>query len=265
MSKQTLMNSFINTLYRWLRPVADPLHMAAGLHHYGWYLRDWRQYRRLPQAEALTWANSYPQLHDKTAVSTIDPHYYYVNAWAMRKVIANQPAYHVDVASQVLFANLLAAVLPVLFVDYRPLHVSLSGLSSVGGSILALPFADNSVASLSCLHVAEHIGLGRYGDRLDPLGSQKAARELARVLAPGGNLYFALPVGQPRLQFNAHRIHDPQTIVTYFADLELVEFCGVNDNGRFAEAINPASLAQSQYACGFFWFRKTAAPHHSKG
>lgn len=259
------MNHFINTVYRWLRPVADPLHMVAGLRHYGWYLRDWRQYSRLPQAEPLVWANSYPQLHDKTAVSTIDPHYFYVNAWAMRRVTANQPPYHVDVASQVLFANLLAAVVPVLFVDYRPLHVSLSGLSSVGGSILALPFADNSLASLSCLHVAEHIGLGRYGDPLDPLGSQKAARELARVLAPGGNLYFALPVGQPRLQFNAHRIHDPQTICAYVADLELVEFCGVDDNGRFIEAINPAALAPSRYACGLFWFRKTAAPRHSKG
>lgn len=254
-----------NWLYRWLRPVFDPLHTLNGLRGYRWFWRDWRAYRRLPQAEPLRLGDAYPQLHDKTAVSTFDPHYFYVNAWAMRRVTANQPARHVDVASQVLFANLLAAVVPVLFVDYRPLHVSLSGLTSLGGSILALPFADNSLASLSCLHVAEHIGLGRYGDPLDPLGTQKAARELARVLAPGGNLYFALPVGRPRLQFNAHRIHDPQTICTYFADLELVEFCGVDDHGRFAEAINPAALAHSSYACGLFWFRKAAAPPHSQG
>lgn len=91
----------------------------------------------------------------------------------MRRVTANKPPYHVDVASQVLFANLLAATRPVLFVDYRPLHVALSGLHSLGGSILALPFADNSVGSLSCLHVAEHIGLGRYGDPLDPEGTKR--------------------------------------------------------------------------------------------
>lgn len=254
----------LSWLYKWLRPVFDPIYMANGLRSYRWFWRDWRSYGRLPQAEPLRAAEAYPQLHDKTAVSTIDPHYFYVNAWAMRRVTADKPPYHVDVASQVIFANLLAAVLPVLFVDYRPLHVSLSGLASLGGSILALPFANNSVASLSCLHVAEHIGLGRYGDPLDPLGSQKAARELARVLAPGGNLYFALPVGQPRLQFNAHRIHDPQTICAYFADLKLVEFCGVDDDGRFAEKIEPARLAQSAYACGLFWFKKPSQPIHQQ-
>ena len=43
------------------------------------------------------------------------------------------------------------------------------------------PFGDRSVPSLSCLHVVEHVGLGRYGDPLDPQGSIKAMRELQRV------------------------------------------------------------------------------------
>lgn len=250
------MKRLFTLLYRWLRPVLDPVHVVNGLRGYLWFGRDWRAYRRLPQAEPLRLAEAYPQLHDRTAVSPFDPHYFYVNAWAMRRITAAKPAGHVDVASQVMFANLLAAVLPVLFVDYRPLHAALSGLTSLSGSILALPFAANSVTSLSCLHVAEHIGLGRYGDPLDPLGSQHAAAELARVLAPGGNLYFALPVGRPRVQFNAHRIHDPHTICAYFAGLDLVEFCGVDDHGRFQENIDPAVLANSRYACGLFWFRK---------
>lgn len=254
------MNRSFKWLYGLLRPVADPLKMSQGLRSYLWFIRDWRAYKQLPLAEPLRLTDAYPQLHDRTAVSPFDPHYFYVNAWAMRRITAAKPAGHVDVASQVMFANLLAAVLPVLFVDYRPLHAALSGLTSLSGSILALPLAANSVSSLSCLHVAEHIGLGRYGDPLDPQGSRRAAAELARVLAPGGNLYFALPVGRPRVQFNAHRIHDPRTICAYFAGLDLVEFCGVDDHGRYAEGLDPASLAQSQYACGLFWFRKPAAP-----
>ncbi len=250
------MNRSLTWLYGLLRPVADPLKIGQGLRNYLWFIRDWRAYKQLPQAEPLRLTDAYPQLHDRTAVSPFDPHYFYVNAWAMRRITATKPAGHVDVASQVMLANLLAAVLPVLFVDYRPLHAALSGLTSLSGSILALPFAANSVTSLSCLHVAEHIGLGRYGDPLDPLGSRHAAAELARVLAPGGNLYFALPVGRPRVQFNAHRIHDPHTICAYFAGLDLVEFCGVDDHGRFQENIDPAVLANSRYACGLFWFRK---------
>ena len=40
----------------------------------------------------------------------------------------------------------------------------------------------------------EHIGLGRYGDPIDPQGTEKAATELQRVLAPGGDLYLSLPI-----------------------------------------------------------------------
>src|SRR2546430_15650029 len=80
------------------------------------------------------------------------------------------------------------------------------------------PFGDLELSSVSCLHVAEHIGLGRYGDAIDPLGTRKAIGELARVLAVDGRLYFALPVGRPRGVFNAHRIHDPTTISRWFGE-----------------------------------------------
>jgi SAM-dependent methyltransferase len=122
---------------------------------------------------------------------------------------------------------------------------------------LGLPFASNSVASLSCLHIIEHVGLGRYGDPLNPDGSKIALQELARVLAPGGNLFLATPVGQPRLCFNAHRIHAAETIRDILSALELVEFSGIHDDGRYVESIDLATFRNSLYACGLFWFRKT--------
>jgi len=47
------------------------------------------------------------------------------------------------------------------------------------------------------MNVVEHVGLGRYGEPLDPEGDIKAMRELRRVLAPGGSLLFVVPVGRP--------------------------------------------------------------------
>ena len=108
----------------------------------------------------------------------------------------------------------------------------------------------------SCLHVAEHIGLGRYGDQLDPKGTFSTAVELERVLAPGGNLYFALPIGIPRVCFNAHRIHAAETICAYFSGLTLMEFSGVHDDGRFVERVTLEEFRSSEYACGLFWFSK---------
>jgi len=76
------------------------------------------------------------------------------------------------------------------------------------------------------------------------------------VLAINGNLYFSLPVGRPRLCFNAHRIHSPRHIIEYFHDLSLIELSGVTDDMVFERNIDITVLEESNYACGLFWFRK---------
>lgn len=200
--------------------------------------------------------DAYPALHERHRAHELDAHYFYVNAWAMRRILADPPGRHVDIGSQTILSALLSAVIPVTYLEYRPLQVSLSGLECVNGNITALPFDDLSLASVSCLHVAEHIGLGRYGDPLDPSGTRKAAAELERILAPGGSLYFAVPVGRPRLRFNADRIHSFETICEYFSGLKLVEYSGVHDDGRFVEMAAVAEFGASDYACGMFHFRK---------
>lgn len=241
---------------RFFSPIFDPVLAVRGLFAYPRYFADWRRYVHLPGAEPLQFGNAYPQIHDRTSTTGIDAHYFYTNGWAMRRIVGQMPAQHMDIGSQTMFVNLLSAVLPVTFVDYRPLEDQFDGLTNRSGDILNLPFTDGSVKSLSCLHVAEHIGLGRYGDPLNPQGTRQATRELARILAPGGNLYFVLPVGKPRVCFNAHRIHAPETIREYFSGLELVEFSGVHDDGRFVERIGLDEFKESEYACGMFWFRK---------
>ena len=240
----------------WLSPVVDPVIVLRGLFAYPRFFAEWRHYAASPDAERLRLTDIYPRLHERTSTTSIDTHYFYSNGWAMRRIMAKMPAQHVDIASQTMFINLLSAVLPVTFVDYRPLEAHMDGLTNHGGDILSLPFTDGSIESLSCLHVAEHIGLGRYGDPINPRGTYQAARELARVLALGGNLYFVLPVGKPRVCFNAHRIHASETIIEYFSDLEPVEFSGVHDDGRFVECVGLDEFKKSEYACGLFRFRK---------
>ena len=198
----------------------------------------------------------YPCLGDDTSTTGFDAHCLYQEAWAARRILSAAPSHHVDVGSRTSFVAVLSAAVPVCFIDIRPLPVKLDGLDCRAGSVLALPFGDASVNSLSCLHVVEHVGLGRYGDPLDPEGTRKAARELCRVLAPGGRLYLSLPIGRPRVMFNAHRVHDVRTIVDYFSDLSLVEFSGVDDHGACSFSRQLESLDACDYACGFFLFRK---------
>jgi hypothetical protein len=153
--------------------VADPVRAVSGICGYPRFVADWFRYSRLPNAEPMRLAEAFPQLHDRTATTSIDAHYFYVNGWAMRRIVSTRPRLHVDVGSQVIFANLLAGVIPVVFLDYRPLGARLPGLICLGGDLLRLPFMDQSLSSVSCLHVIEHIGLAATATLLIPQAQGK--------------------------------------------------------------------------------------------
>ena len=128
-----------------------------------------------------------------------------------------------------------AHILPfcrVTYVDIRPLSNSVEGLTFRQGSLLSLPFPAASIDSLSCLHVLEHVGLWRDGDPVEPQAYRRAAAELSRVLAPGGQLLMGTPVGRQRLCFDSHRIFDPQTIRDAFPTLHLAQFSLIDDVGH---------------------------------
>jgi hypothetical protein len=81
-------------------------------------------------------------------------------------------------------------------------------------------------------------------------------RALARILAHGGRLYFSVPIGRERLEFNAQRIFAPATVLQTFADLDLVSFAVIDDSGRFEENVTPADYSGARSACGLFEFSK---------
>jgi len=199
-----------------------------------------------------------PRLGERTPTTGFDANYFYQDAWAFRHIVERRPALHVDVGSRVIFVGLLSCTVPVEFVDVRPLQAKLPNLICRAGSLLALPYADASVESLSCLHVAEHVGLGRYGEDLDVLdGTRRACAELSRVLMPGGRLYFGLPVaGEDRIEFNAHRVHTAERVLSYFEGLDLLELSGVTDAGEFVQNVDAELLGRQRYGCGLFVFTR---------
>jgi SAM-dependent methyltransferase len=165
-----------------------------------------------------------PCLADATEETQVEPIYFFQDSWAFRKIAAAHRERHVDIGSHHKFVSLLATIVPTTMVDIRPLPYELDGLSFQRGSILDLPFTDGALASVSSLCVVEHIGLGRYGDELDPKGSEKAIAELKRVVAPGGDLYVSVPVDdENRMYFNAHRAFTDEYLATLFAPFNVIE------------------------------------------
>lgn len=250
------MRKLISNLRPWLLSLLTPIPFL-GVVYLPRYFKDWRAFQRLA-GEKLHWADSYPCLRDRVANTPFDGHYFYQAAWLARNLAKQPPRLHVDIGSDIRMNNVLSAFVPLEFVDYRPLNVNLSGLVCSQGDLSALNREDGSIMSLSCLHVIEHVGLGRYGDTVDPEGSFKALRELSRVLAPGGRLYVSMPVGRERVCFNAHRVFHPATIAKALPGLELVAFSLVDDASRYHEASTIEQGAAQDYGCGMFVFSKPA-------
>lgn len=244
-------------VYRLVSPVFDPLRFFQGLYGYLWFVRDLVNFKRRSRGTKLLNLNLYPVLHDRVDFTPFDAHYFCQQLWVFENILKERPPHHVDVGSSYEMSGYLSKVVKTTFVDLRPIKAVFKNLKIVKGDILNLPFRDGSLPSLSCLHVVEHIGLGRYGDAIDPAGSIKACKELARVLAEGGKLYLSVPIGKGKICFNAHRIFDPCSIAReYFPDLKLVTFSVVDDSGKFISDCDPKDFVTLDYGCGMFLFTK---------
>lgn len=248
-------------IYRWFASLFfDPLRLARQWRALPYFLRNSIKWRRLCKGERFRffWRESLFCSADRFAsAGTAHGHYFWQDLWAAETLYGEGVRAHIDVGSRL--DGFIAHLLPfchVTYVDIRPLDIVHPHFEFRRGSILSLPFPDGSLLSLSCLHVIEHIGLGRYGDPIDPDGYRKAAGELIRVLAPSGHLLIGTPVGRERLCFDAHRVFDPETITKAFLPLCLESFHLIDDRGEQIQFDAAFDLARGcEYGCGLFRFR----------
>lgn len=209
LSLQRNVKNWLNGLVNWTR-----------------FWKSYRQYQQLCSSkDRILLKNLYPCLGDDSSETIIEPTYFYQDCWAFEKIVQKRPNHHFDIGSHHKYVALLSKVIPVTMIDIRPLSLPLESLNFKAGSILELPFTDDSIESLSSLCVVEHIGLGRYGDPLDPNGSERAIHEIQRVLKSGGYCYFSVPIlgSENTTFFNAHRSFSEQYIEKCFSLCRVVD------------------------------------------
>ena len=195
-------------------------------------------------------------LDDNTEYTGFDAHYIYHPAWAARVVKKISPKFHIDISSTLHFCSILSAFIDVKFYDYRPAILNLDNLKSERIDLTNIFFEDNSQYCVSCMHTIEHIGLGRYGDPIDPNADIKAINELKRIIKPDGHLLIVVPIGKPKIMFNAHRIYSYEMIINLMNGFNLKEFSMGYDNQDFKTNANPKDVENQNYGCGCFWFIK---------
>ena len=218
------------------------------------FLRDYSNFKKQKENKnfKLKIEDLYPRIYDKTVETHIDPVYFYQNSWCAKKIFENKPKEHFDVGSDLKMLGIISQFVSTTMVDIRPPTVSLHGLKFVKGDILKLPFLNNSINSLGSICVIEHIGLGRYGDKFDSFGTEKAIEELVRVLAKNGDLYISVPVHeQNKVYFNAHRVFTRNYVLELFSSLKLMEERYIYDNKMF-DKYNK----EKGFGTGLYYFKK---------
>jgi hypothetical protein len=108
----------------------------------------------------------------------------------------------------------------------------------------------------------EHFGLGRYGDPIDPVGHERGIANMALLVQPGGTFYLSVPIGRERVEFNAHRVFDPHSIIRLGESHGLaLQQLTVIDSAAVVREVHATpevleALAKATYNLGIFVFTK---------
>lgn len=203
----------------------------------------------------------YPIIGDKYGKNSGMDEYFWQDLWAAKNIIKDGVKIHYDIGSRVdgFIAHLLVANIKVNMIDIRPFNGECENLYTVVDDATMLKqFKDNSIESLSAMCSIEHFGLGRYGDPIDPEACFKTFSQVQKKLKSGGKFYFSVPIGNNRVEFNAHRVFKASTLIQYLSDLQLVEYSAIVGN-RIKSNVSIDEfdcLDEKTYVVGLFCFTK---------
>jgi hypothetical protein len=229
----------------------DPL-QARHLRHLPRYLRERREFRRKGGRidRSIAFLADY-----EDSSGTASGHYFHQDLLVAQRIFEAKPEAHADVGSRIDgFVAHVATFRQIDVLDIRPLennaHPNIRFLQADLMNASGEPA--RRYPSVSCLHALEHFGLGRYSDPIDPEGHRKGFSAVARMVAPGGTLYVSVPVGRPRVEFNAHRVFDPGDVVGWADSFDLEMFDYVDDKGDLHRDASLAEAKDLDYGCGIY-------------
>ena len=229
------------------------------------FIRDWLRFRKLYHGEIRLM----PCLHDRYEEGGLTKNeYFWQDLHVARWIHAAKPERHVDVGSRIDgFVAHVASFRDLEVFDIRPVTTTMPGVlfkqADLMQSLDVETFEINDYCdSLSCLHALEHFGLGRYGDTIDQQGYALGIKNMASLLRQDGFFYLSTPIGKERVEFNAHRVFNPQTIIQCAAanKLQLQKLYVINSDGNVNQVnINDSNLHElslAHYNLGIFIFIK---------
>jgi len=221
------------------------------------YFRDLRLLKKQKGVDdSFTFGKKYPILSERFEEGgTMRGHYFHQDLFVAKQIFNAAPEKHVDVGSRTDgFVAHLAVFRKVEVLDIRKLNSSVENVSFRKADLMKLPKNMlNYCDSISSLHAIEHFGLGRYGDPIDYFGHLKAIKNITKMLKVGGTFYFSVPIGEQRIEFNAHRVFSIDYLVGLFSEKYTIKtFSYVDDNGDlYKNTTLDAEKIKVNYGCSW--------------
>lgn len=209
------------------------------------------------EADAFPIGTAQPCLHNRRQQSGArgSRGYFHQDLHVAQLIYENRPRSHIDIGSRIDgFVTHVASFRPIEVMDIRPLEIAAKNITFRQRDLMQEhPDLDECTDSLSCLHVLEHFGLGRYGDTVDYYGYRRGWDNLYRMLRPGGKLYFSVPIGPQRIEFDAHRVFSVPFLTRMMdGKYRIDSFAYVNDEGVLMRDVDPTGdRAQNSFGCRY--------------
>jgi len=156
------------------------------------------------------WHRILPLYPTSSKANRVERQYYAMDCWLLRKLAETQPDVHISIGGRIdgFVGQYTAMGKKLIYYDIvRP------GDDNI--RFRRFDFFDKytwrqGYKSVSCMHVLEHIGTGRYDNHIDRNGWRHALDVLKSMIAPGGDLFIGVPVngwlGNNRFRYNAGMI-----------------------------------------------------------
>lgn len=224
------------------------------------FLGDLWRFKNMAKANGtqLTFKNIYPVYVDY-AHPVVNKHYWFQDIYVASKIITAsrecEDLRHVDIGSRLegFITSLISAGIDLTFGDINVPKMPFPNATARFIDLQAMtPEQFKDVRSVSCLHVIEHLGLGKYGDAIDPIGHRRIFADFGAVLESGTKLYISSPTSRrPGIVFNGGRHLDPREMIedACAAGFTVDEIGFVQDNWDFIIDPTPEQMASSDYGC----------------
>jgi hypothetical protein len=194
-------------------------------------------------------------------------HYDAFAAWAAQRIFARPGRLNtLDVGSVKLMNGVLAAAHDVTSLVLADCGDRISAVRYVRHDVAdPLPFPAASFDVFTSMVSLPLVGLGRYGDRMDPNCLPRFVAELGRVMKADADLLISMCLGPNVLNFNNGwfldmptilRVFDGWHVVDHLVDTQSSPRTTPSDGERFSKDTSVDGIAPGDYRVVFLHFRR---------